>query len=332
MIKYIYLSGKGVIVTISPTQLEEEQLNIKAITWGDLTWVNIVPPTERETEYLAKRYGFHSLDLDDCLSRQQRPKIDQYPDYLFIIFHFPIYNKATRVSTHGQLSVFVGSNYLITLHTGEIKALEGLFKECETSEEARKENFSYSPGYLLYHILDLSVDSYFRILDKIWTLIENIEDSVFDENVEAAKEIAVLRRDVITQRRIMFPVRTVIGDLENKLKRFTKTDMSLYYGDLVDHLNKICESLDECKEVIEVYKDTDFLLANYRVNRVLRILTILATIGGVLTVVASFYGMNVPLPGGGVIEGDTNAWIALLGIMVTITSIMLLYFRHRRWL
>ncbi len=319
-------------MTISPTQLEEEQLNIRSIIWGDLTWVNIVPPTEREKEYLAKHYNFHALDLEDCLSRRQRPKIDEYKEYLFIIFHYPVYNKLTRVSTYGQLSVFVGSNYLITLHTGELPALEKMFREWEANEEVRRKNFSHGSGYLLYRIVDRAIDSYFPVLDKILSLMEELEPRTFDINIEAGTDIAILRRDIITQRHIMFPVRTVIADLEAKLKRFTKIDISPYYGDLMDHMNKICESLDECKEIIEVYKDTDFLLANYRVNRVLRVLTILATIGAVVTAIASFYGMNVPLPGGGTLEGHPSAWIVLLAGMLAVLGIMLLYFRHRRWL
>ncbi len=319
-------------MTTSLPKLEEEQLNIKTITWGDLTWVNIEPPTEREMAYLAKHYNFHTLDLDDCLSRQQRPKIDEYKEYLFVIFHFPVYNKLTRVSSQGQLSAFLGDKYLITLHTGQLTALVKLFQECETSEEARQENFSHGSAYLLYRILDRALDSYFPVLDKILSLIEDLEDNVFDENIEAAKEIAVLRRDIITQRRIMFPVRTVIADLEAKLKRFSKVDISVHYGDLMDHMNKICETLDECKEIIEVYKDTDFLLSNYRVNRILRVLTILATTGAVLTAISSFYGMNVPLPGGGTLEGHPSAWIVLLAGMLAVLGIMLLYFRHRRWL
>jgi len=108
---------------------EEQQLNIESLTWGDLSWINIEQPTDRETEYLAQNYPFHPLDLDDCLSRIQRPKIDQYKDYLFLVLHFPVFNKEARVTTPSQVSVFIGQNYLITLHKGELKPLVTLFRE-----------------------------------------------------------------------------------------------------------------------------------------------------------------------------------------------------------
>ena len=114
-------------MTVSKVKKEKE-LNVESVTWGDLTWVNVVAPTERETEYLAQNYPFHPLDLDDCLSRVQRPKIDEYKDYLFLVLHFPIFNIESRVTTTSQLSVFIGNNYLNTLHKRELKPLVKLFR------------------------------------------------------------------------------------------------------------------------------------------------------------------------------------------------------------
>ncbi|TET88210.1 MAG: magnesium transporter, partial [Dehalococcoidia bacterium] len=133
---------------------KKEGLNLESITYGDLTWVNIEHPTEKETEYLAQNYSFHPLDLDDCLSRIQRPKIDEYKDYLFLVFHFPVFYKETRVTASSQLSVFIGQGYLITLHKGELKPLVKLFKECQIDEEARQEHFGQGSSYLLYRIID----------------------------------------------------------------------------------------------------------------------------------------------------------------------------------
>ncbi len=313
------------------SQETKENLNIESITWGDLTWVNIEHPTQRETEYLGKHYPFHPFDLDDCLSRTQRPKLDEYKDYLFYIFHFPVYNKITKVSTHGQVSIFIGDKYLITLHSGELKSLNKLFRDCQTNEAARQTNLGYGSGFLLYRIMDRAVDSYFPVIDKIFRLTEDIEDQVFDERVEASKEVAILRRDIITQRRIIFPIRTVLAELENKLKRFSTTDMSVQYGDLMDHMNKICESLDELKEIIEIYKDADFVLGTERLNHIMRILTIITTIVLPFLVVSSIFGMNVHLPGG-FTEGNFRTFITIMVLMSLLSVGMLFYFRHRRWI
>ena len=314
-------------------QIEEQKKEsaIKKVTWGDLTWVDIVPPTEEAKKYLAEHYNFHPLALDDCLSRKQLSKVDVYPGYLFFIFHMPVYDKVTRISTKKQWSVFIGENFLVTLRPGELKTLDKLFQDCQINEEARQEYFSRGTGYLLYRMLDRAVDSYFPVLDKILSLMEDMEDAVFDENVEAAHELSILRRDIITQRSIMFPTRAIFAQMENKIKPFAKTDLTDLFGDLMDHINKICETLDECKEIIEVFKDTDYILATDRINRVVRILNILATIMLPFVVVSSIYGMNVILPGG-LGRGDFKTFLILLIVMCLIAGGMLFFFRRRRWI
>ena len=305
---------------------EKKPANIKTITWGDLTWIDIVQPNEETTKYLAENYKFHPLDLEDCLSRRQLSKIEEYPQYLFVIFHFPFYDKTTRVSTILQWPVFVGDKYLITLRPVALKEIEELFHECEMSEEARKEYFSQGSGYLLYRIIDRAIDSYFVVLNKILSLMEGIEDTVFNEEVEAAKELSILRRDIITQRRVMFPERALTMELANKLKRFSKTDLTVYFSDHVDHLNKICETLDECREVIDVFKDADFLLSSYRANRVIRMLAIMVAIGTPFLIVTSLF---LILPDS-VDKGSLLVFIVLAAVALLAVGGLLYFFRRKR--
>jgi len=316
---------------IQTEQAPEEPLNIESITYGELTWVNIQSPTEKDIEWLANNYNFHPLALDDCLSRRQISKLDTYPGYLFFIFHYPLYHKETRIATKRQWSVFIGENYLITVNTGELKTLVSLFRDCQANEASRQEYLSRGSGFLLYRILDRAVDAYFPVLDKILSLMEDVEDAVFDEDIEAAKELSILRRDIITQRAVMFPTRTIFVEMENKLKRFSKTDVTAYYNDLMDHMNKICNTLDECKEMIEVFKDTDYTLATNRINRVVRILNIFAAITLPFVAIASIFGMNVFAPGG-IEKGDLTPFIILMIVMSAIAGGMLIFFHRRRWI
>src|SRR4030042_919501 len=140
---------------IHPTEapISPREPNIGRVEWNGLTWINIEEPTKAETDYLAQNYLFHQLDLDDCLSRKQRPKIDEYDDYLFIVLQFPVFNKASRVILPSQVSIFIGKDYLITLHSGELKPLAKLYRDCELREEARDENMRGS-GYLFHRIVD----------------------------------------------------------------------------------------------------------------------------------------------------------------------------------
>ncbi|MBI3930914.1 MAG: magnesium transporter CorA family protein [Chloroflexi bacterium] len=317
-------------MTVSQEKKKGQSLHLESLTWGDLTWVNIEQPTERETGYLAQNYPFHPLDLDDCLSLRQRPKLDVYKDYLFFIFPFSVWDKMTRVSRHDQVSVFVGEKYLITVHSGQLRTLVALFHQCQIDEEVCQQNLGSGSGYLLYRILDRTVDSYFPILNSILAWIEEVEDRVFDENVEAVKEVAVLRRDIVTQRRILHSLRVVTAELESKSKRFCKIDISVQFGDLMDHLNKICDSLDEAREVVEIFKDTDYILSTDRLNRIIRVLTIFGSILLPFLMVSSIYGMNIPLPGGPE-QGSLLGFLILMAIMLLASGSMLYFFRRRHW-
>ena len=311
-------------MTISQIKKEEEP-NIESLSWGDLTWTDIAPPTEKETGYLAQNFPFHPLDLDDTLSRIQRSKIDEYKEYLFLVFHFPIYRKAERVLTSSQVSVFIGPNYLITLHNGELKPLVKLFKECRIDEESRREYLSQGSGFLLYRILDRLVDYCLPILNKVGSGIEEVEDAIFSDRQRGAiRKISRLRRDIIAFRRIIWPMRAVIGSLEPKVRRFVKKDLAVYFGDMVDHLDRIWDGLDEYKEIIEGLSDTYDSLATNRTNEVVRILTIIATILLPVTVVASIYGMNISLP---FMHSDYALLYVFLIMLVVIGGI--LYFLRR---
>jgi len=308
---------------------QEDNLNLQSITWGDLTWVNIEQPTEKETEYLAEKYPFHPLDLDDCLSRIQRPKIDKYREYIFMVLHFPVFHKEARVTKASQISVFIGNDYLITLHNGNLKPLVKFFKECEIDEESRQENFSEGSGYLLYRIIDRLVDYCIPISNKMLDNIEDVEDRIFSDTKRSQiKEISVLRRDIISFRRIIWPMRAVIGSLEPNVRRFSKMEMAVYFGDMVDHLDKIWDALDEYKELIEGLNDTHDSLMTNRTNKVIQLLTIISTMLLPATLVASIWGMNINLP----FQETANSFIYIVLIMVSIICGMLYFFRRKKWL
>ena len=310
---------------------KEKELNIQSITHGKLTWINIEKPTARETEYLAQNYPFHPLDLDDCLSRIQRPKIDKYESYLFIVLHFPVYNKEARVTTASQVSIFIGEDYLITLHTGALKPLAKLFVDCHANEKSRTEYMGRSSSYLLYCILDRLINYCFPILYKIVGNIENVEDDIFAEGKrETVKELSILRRDVIAFRRIIKPQTEVFELMESKDWPVIKVDPEVYFGDIADHSRKIQDTLDDYKDVVEGLNDTNNTLYSFRTNQVIRVLTIISTIMLPLALIAGILGMNIwPLTSDG---PGWSTFVVIIVIMVAITGGMLALFRHKRWI
>jgi magnesium transporter len=309
----------------------EKPLNIETITCGNLAWINIEKATEQEMQWLAETYDFHPLALNDCLSEKQISKLDLYPGYLFFVFNYAFYYKETRIATKRQWSAFIGENFLITVNTADLKTLLALFRECAANEDARQEYMQDGSGFLLYRILDRAIDSYFPVLNKILGLMEDVEDAAFDEDIELAKELSILRRDIITQRSVMFSTRTLFIEMENKLKRFSKTDVTVYFSDLMDHMNKICHTLDECKETIEVFKDTDYVLGTHRLNRVMRILTIFFAIILPFAAISSIFGMNVFSPSG-IAQGELTTFIILLVVMSVLAVGLIIFFRRKRWI
>ena len=309
-----------------------KELNMESVEWNGLTWINIEKPTEQETQYLAKNFPFHPLNLDDVLSRIQRPKIDEYRDHLFVVLHFPFFRQEEHGITSSELDIFVGQNYLVSIDcAGNLKTLSKFFRLCQTNEEAREENFNQGSGYLLYRIIDRLVDYCIPILNRISANIEEAEDDIFASKriPRAIEDISILRRDVIAFRRIIWPMRAVVATLEPKIRKFTKMELAVYFDDMVDHVDKIWDGLDEYKEIIEGLNDTHDSLATNRTNEVMRMLTVIATILLPITVVASIFGMNIPL---GPFGNSHHAALYVFLICLGIIGGMLLFFRRHRWI
>lgn len=304
-------------------------LNIQSVTHKGITWINIVHPGEAETEWLRKTYGFHPLHLDDTLSKIQRPKIDDEDDYTFMVMHFPVYSKLVRITTPSEVDIFVGANFLITAHAGNLKPLTRLFKQCVEEPDVRSAVMGRSTGYLLYSIVDKLVDYCFPILNKIDLNIEQVEDDIFKDRVrKTVQEISLIRRDIIAFRRITKPLLPVIGSLERKNRPFLNEETEDYFGDILDHLSKIWDTLEDYKEVIEGLSDTITTLTNNRINEIIKVLTIISVILLPLTLISGLFGMNVELP---YTDRGEAFWI-ILGIMASVVVIMLSIFRRRRWI
>src|SRR5690242_9137663 len=272
----------------------------QTITNNGLTWTDIQKPTRNNLEIIGQQYSFHELNIEDCLSKIQIPKMDKYNDYLFVILHFPTIEKKEKTSTLkvSQLSIFVGINFVITLHQGDLKPLVEMFYLCKQSDKQRQILMGTSSGYLLHSILDLLVDDLLHILMKVVGNLDDIEDAVFDDKITVVKEISLLRRDITTLRRVVVPLKRTVSEMAKNIQRFSEEDLTQYFDDVKDHTDKVVEILEESKETIEIYKDTDFMLNTEKTNKILAILTILFTLSIPVTTIGTFYGMNVNLPGG----------------------------------
>lgn len=320
--------------TISQITSAENGCNINSVSCnGKLTWLYIEKPTTKEAQYLADTFHFHSLALDDMLSKIQRPKIDDYDTYLFAVFHFPVFDKANRVTTPSELNLFIGESFLITSGKGDLKPLSKFFNECLLDEDMRQKYMGRSASYLFYQILDRLVNYCFPILDRIEDNIDKIEDMIFTRAVpETVREISMIRRDLISFRRIIHPQIAVLEELEKEKYPFFKEDQDVYFGDIADHIRKIWDGLEECKEVVDGLSDTSNWLTSHRIQEVMRVLTIVMALMAPPTLIASVYGMNIHLPGGSGPGADFFTFIIVIAFMLLLAGGMLYYFRKKNWI
>ena len=308
--------------------VERREPRISELTANGLTWVHVSEPTAVEAAVLAERFGFHDLDIEDVLSKRQRPKIDEYPDYLFVVLHFPFYDKAVQRLNAAELDVFLGQSFLITLPNVELHPATYLFRRCEEDAELREELFAKGSGYLLYHVLDDLFDYCFPILDKISHKLERIEDEMYEgRSEEVVRDISNAKQEIIAYRKIIKPERATLRVLERHTQRFLPEELELYFDDIVDAAERIWDLLDNYKEVVEGLESTNESVISHRQNDVLRLLTIISVAVLPLTLIASVFGMNVIFPG----EGSREAFWIILGILVATLGGMLAFFRWKRW-
>jgi magnesium transporter len=296
-----------------------------------LTWIHLDAPDALAAGMLAGRFGWHPLDVEDVLSRRQRPKVDDYVEdgYLFAVLHFPVYDPAVQRLNAAELDVFVGPDYLVTLPTVELKPLTRLYERCQESEDLREELFAKGSGRVLYEVLDDLFDYCFPILDKIGHKLDSIEDDVFEgRSEEVVRDISNVKQEIISYRKIIKPERSTLRLLERHVERFLPEELEEYFDDIVDAAERIWDMLDNYKEVVEALEDTNESVINHRQNDILRVLTIFSVILLPLTLITGVFGMNVRFPG-----FDTVwAFWTVFGIMVAALCGMLAFFRLKRWL
>jgi magnesium transporter len=294
-----------------------------------LRWVNIESPGTVDRAWLEEHFEFHPLDYEDVLSRNQRPKIDEYDDYLFIVLYFPVFDKAVGRLNAAELDIFVGPNFLITLPNTPIPPVEYLFERCRSSEEVRAALLSKGSGYLLYKIVDDAFDYCFPMLRKIGNKLERSEEEIFEgRSEEIVRDISNSKQEIINFRKIIRPQRAVLRDLERTKQRYLADDLEVYFDDIVDASERIWDMLENFKEVVEALESTNESVLSHRVNEVLRVLTAFSVVILPLTLFASVFGMNVDFP----FETDVAAFWAIIGGMILVLGAMVGYFRRRGWL
>ena len=307
---------------------EPETPNVEILEAAGLRWINIVRPRPSDRAWLEEHFDFHALDYEDVFSRNQRPKVDEYDDYLFVVLHFPRYDKTIGRLNAAELDVFIGPDFVITLPNETLQPLQYLWDRVSSQLDLRQTLFAKGAGYLLYKIVDDCVDASFPMLAKMGNKLERIEDDIFEgRSAEVVRDISDVKQEIINFRKIVRPQRSALADLERH-KRYVPENLEVYFDDINDASERVWDMLENFKEVVEGLESTNESVLSHRTNDVLRALTAFNVIILPLTFIASIFGMNVAFPG----NGTTWMFWLILSVMLCTLGGMGWYFRRRGFL
>ena len=294
---------------------------------GATVWVDLAAPSIPESLVLSDTFGFHPLSVEDAMSKLQYPKVEAYDGYLYVILHgIEADNAEHRFATH-DVDFFVGPNYLVTVHDGDSRSIIDLREHATRNPKILSEG----PVALLHRIVDTMVDHYRPEIDKLEDRLDALEDEIFrTADPRLVRRILDEKRQVASLRRIVTPQRDVVARLARRDFVDVSTELSFRFRDVYDHLVRIADDALIFQDRITGMLDAHLSNVSFRLNEVMKVLTLVTVLFMPPTLVAGIWGMNVPLPhlpGG---DGAQFWWV--IGGMAAMTIAMLVFFRGRRWM
>jgi len=303
---------------------------IQKIKNKNFTWVNISKPNTGSIEYLKQNYKFHPLDLEDCSNPTLRAKLDEYDEYLFIILNFPVFNRKTRRISLSEIDIFIGKNYLITISNGDLTPLNEIFEACQLNKTAKAKYDNEDVTFLLYEILNSLQKYCFPILDHISHDLRDIEKQIFDnKEKQMVREILITKRNIVNYRKSIQSHKNVIRKLgKMSHKDFMKNELNIYFSNILDQSKEIWEILENLKENVEAVHDTNESLISFKLNQVMKVLTVISVILLPATLLASIFGMNYLIP---FQETPWGFWFGT-GTMICCMVFLWIYFKSKKWM
>ena len=295
---------------------------------GVILWVDLAAPSIPESLILSDTFAFHALAVEDAMSQRQYPKVEPYDGFLYLVLHGLAFQDQQEVAfaTH-DIDFFLGPNYLVTVHDGSSRSVKEVRDQCP-----RNRNFlGDGPVSLCHRIVDRMVERYTPEVEKLQDALDEVEDQVFiDPHPELMRRILRYKRYVSALRRIVMPQRDVIGRLARREFVDISTEMAFRFRDVYDQLVRIGDEATLFQDRITGILDAHLANVNNRLNQVMKLLTVMATVFMPLTVLTGLYGMNVPLPH--LPGGEAAQFWWLSGVMAVVIITMLAAFRRMRWI
>jgi magnesium transporter len=298
---------------------------VKIIKNKNFSWFNVINNSEKEIKYLEKEFSFYPSDLEDCLPPLQRPKIIARPDYIFMILLFPVFDRKTRTIHASEVDFFITPKNIVTVHTNELGPIGNIFGELNN-----KNLKCSNPLSLVHEILNRLLSECFPMLVHTSNDIDNVEDRIKAEFEKGTiTEILRIKTNIVNFRRAMQPHKQVIRSfLTEAAILFPNNQLKKYLDDLVNYTKEIWDLLDNYKDTIDALHETNVSLIDFRINEIMKTLTIFSVIVFPLTLLAAIFGMNViKMP----FVSHPYGFFIILGLMATGASGMLLFFKGKKW-
>ncbi len=320
---FIYNRSRGLILDQKDPILIQNALR----DTESLVWMDLEDPTDDEIDILTDIFQFHPLSIEDCIFPQNRPKIEEFENYVFIVVHGILYdhNHDPSITTQ-ELNIFVGHNFIVTFHENPLRNISMVKTRCREKVDI----LAKGSDFVLHLVLDNLVDSYFPILNQMDTVIDKIEDDIFTEPTSALlNDVFSLKRDLMAMRRVINPQREMIANLTRRDFPFIQGPTLVYFRDIHDHLVRMTDTIDTYREIMTNALDVYLSVTSNQMNSVMKTLTIITTIMMPGTLIASVYGMNFEyMPH---LHWKLGPYL-ILGMIFMITAGMLYYFRKKHWI
>lgn len=342
-------------------------MNIQTVKFKDISFINVTNPGGLELKYLKNNFGFNPLHLDDYIYKTQIPKIEIAKDYSLIVLDFPYFNlngtaptteqngsdklgflkklnptpvslplpqfstgeKKKRILS-SQIDFFVGKDYLVILHDQQLAPIDDTFSRCQKTLNNREDFMGQGPIFLAYRLIDILVDACFPVINELSTSIDKIDKELEKSSAQnTIEDISVTRRNIVVFQTMIKPMLPLFTELESGKYKELNGSMQSFWSNVLDHLQKIWDRLEDSRELIEGISSSNESLLTFRTNEIVKFLTIITSVAFPFVIVNNLYSMNVAgLP------FATHAWIVpVLFIVIFIAALaILIYFKIRRWI
>lgn len=322
---------KVTLLEYSESHIREEEVksvdSLVATNKHGVTWISVTGLQKVEVlEQLGRRFGIHPLTMEDILNTDQRPKIEYYDNYIYIVFKMLSFEEKSEQTLADQVSLIITDNLVISVQEGD-----DVFDPLrERIRSARGRIRKLGTDYLAYSLLDMVVDNYFTILEKLGERIEFLEEKLVTKpSSDTLHAMHAMKREMIFLRRSVWPLREVIIGLEREKPPQFKESTEVFLRDVYDHTIQVIDTIETFRDILSGMLDIYLSSISNRMNEIMKVLTIIATLFIPLTFIAGVYGMNFRyMPELEWRWGYPALWL----VMISVTVMMLVYFRKKKWL